>query len=203
MWAPNRNLRGLSLPYAGEALVIKALNVVAIEAFVTEARHTTSPRPLWAGSGNGWRMSRIAPATCARGNRPARSPLCLVEQGYGVCGTRDERPHTGQQQQLVDQVGHDGPPQEWLRQNHNWEQERWFRDGILFIAVGGLRCAAIQRAAAPGSAHSITSSARASSVGGMSRANALAVLRLTTNSNLVGCSTGRAEALAPFNIRST
>jgi hypothetical protein len=36
MWAPNRNLRGLSLPYAGEALVIKALNVVAIEAFVTD-----------------------------------------------------------------------------------------------------------------------------------------------------------------------
>jgi hypothetical protein len=60
-----------------------------------------------------------------------------VEQGYGVCGTRDERPHTGQQQQLVDQVGHDGPSQEWLRQNHNWEQDRWFRDGIFFIAGWG------------------------------------------------------------------
>jgi hypothetical protein len=34
----------------------------------------------------------------------------LVEQGYGVCGARDERPHAGQQQQLVDQLGHDCPP---------------------------------------------------------------------------------------------
>jgi len=36
--------------------------------------------------------------------------------------------------------------------------------------------------------HSITSSARASSVGGTSRPSALAVLRLMANSNLVGCS---------------
>src|SRR6516225_7525298 len=35
--------------------------------------------------------------------------------------------------------------------------------------------------------HSITSSARASSVGGMVRPSALAVLRLMTSSNLVGC----------------
>ena len=35
--------------------------------------------------------------------------------------------------------------------------------------------------------YSITSSARASSVGGISRPSALAVLRLMTNSNLVGC----------------
>src|SRR5262249_8401817 len=37
--------------------------------------------------------------------------------------------------------------------------------------------------------HSITSSASASSLGGMSRPSALAVLRLMTNSNLVGCMT--------------
>src|SRR5262249_40272061 len=43
---------------------------------------------------------------------------------------------------------------------------------------------------APG-AHSITSSARASSVSGTTRPSALAVVRLTTSSNLVGCSTGR------------
>ena len=35
------------------------------------------------------------------------SPLCLVEQGYPICGARDERPHAGQQQQLVDQLGHE------------------------------------------------------------------------------------------------
>src|SRR5262245_51316858 len=38
--------------------------------------------------------------------------------------------------------------------------------------------------------HSITSSARASSVGGTSRPSALAVLRLISSSNLVGCSIG-------------
>src|SRR5262249_60574127 len=50
---------------------------------------------------------------------------------------------------------------------------------------------------------SITSWARASSVGGTSRPSALAVLRLMRNSNLVGPSTGRSEGLVPFNIRST
>ncbi len=55
-----------------------------------------------------------------------------MEQGYGVCGARDERPHAGQQQQLVDQLVHDVFPQERLRQNHNWEQELWFRDGMAF-----------------------------------------------------------------------
>jgi hypothetical protein len=44
--------------------------------------------------------------------------------------------------------------------------------------------------------HSITSSARASNVGGTSRPS-LAVLRLTCSSNLVGCCTGRAATLAP------
>jgi hypothetical protein len=39
--------------------------------------------------------------------------------------------------------------------------------------------------------HSITSSASASSVGGTVRPSALAVLRLSTNSNFVGCSTGK------------
>src|SRR5262249_7076910 len=45
--------------------------------------------------------------------------------------------------------------------------------------------------------HSITSSARASSDGGKSRPIALAVLRFTTSSNLVGCSTGRVAGMAP------
>src|SRR5262249_5849082 len=51
--------------------------------------------------------------------------------------------------------------------------------------------------------HSITSSARASSVGGTSRPSALAVLRLMTSSKLVGSSTGRSEGLAPLRMRST
>src|SRR5262245_48778096 len=53
------------------------------------------------------------------------------------------------------------------------------------------------------SQHSITSSARASSVGGTSRPSALAVLRLMTSSNFVGCSTGKSAGLAPLRILST
>src|SRR5262249_44630311 len=51
--------------------------------------------------------------------------------------------------------------------------------------------------------HSITSSARASSVAGTSRPSALAVLRLISISNLVGCSTGRSAGFAPLKILST
>src|SRR5215216_6464214 len=51
--------------------------------------------------------------------------------------------------------------------------------------------------------HSITSSARASSVGGTSRPSALAVLRLITNKNLVGKMTGNSAGLAPLRILST
>src|SRR5712691_348244 len=51
--------------------------------------------------------------------------------------------------------------------------------------------------------HSITSSARASSNGGNSIPSALAVLRLRISSYLVGCSTGRSAALAPFKILPT
>src|SRR5262249_39286947 len=50
--------------------------------------------------------------------------------------------------------------------------------------------------------HSITSSARASSVGGTSKRSALAVLRLITNSNLVGWLTGRSAGLAPLRTRA-
>src|SRR5262249_2030923 len=55
----------------------------------------------------------------------------------------------------------------------------------------------------PSAHHSITSSARASTEGWMVRPRALAVLRLMTSSNFVGCSTGRAAGLAPLRIRST
>src|SRR5262249_26343177 len=51
------------------------------------------------------------------------------------------------------------------------------------------------------SPHSITSSARASSVGGTSRPSARAVIRLITKSNLLACSTG--GSFSPFRIRPT
>src|SRR5262245_52408497 len=51
--------------------------------------------------------------------------------------------------------------------------------------------------------YSINSSARASSVGEMVMPSALAVLRLMTSSNFVGCSTGSSPGLAPLRILST
>src|SRR4051812_1048795 len=51
--------------------------------------------------------------------------------------------------------------------------------------------------------HSITSSARASRVGGMSRPSAFAVLRLMTSSYFVGACTGRSAGFSPLRMRST
>jgi hypothetical protein len=49
--------------------------------------------------------------------------------------------------------------------------------------------------------HSITSSARASSVGGISRPSILAVWALMTSSNLLDCTTGRSAGFAPLRMR--
>src|SRR5262245_27380905 len=49
--------------------------------------------------------------------------------------------------------------------------------------------------------HSITSSASARSVLGIVMRSALAVLRLTTNSNFVGRMTGKSAGFSPFRIR--
>src|SRR5262249_11079233 len=51
--------------------------------------------------------------------------------------------------------------------------------------------------------HSMTSSARASSVGGTSRPSDLAVLRLITSSYFVGACTGRSAGFSPLRMRST
>jgi len=50
-------------------------------------------------------------------------------------------------------------------------------------------------------AYSITSSARASSAGGTSSPNVLAVCRLMTSSNLVGSTTGRSAGFSPLRTR--
>jgi hypothetical protein len=54
------------------------------------------------------------------------------------------------------------------------------------------------RSAATKFHHSITSSARAKSVGGIVNPSALAVFRLMTSSNLTVCWTGRSAGLAPL-----
>ena len=53
---------------------------------------------------------------------------------------------------------------------------------------------------ADAAAHSITSSARCSSGCGTVRPSALAVLRLITSSNVVGCCTGRSAGFSPLRI---
>ena len=58
------------------------------------------------------------------------------------------------------------------------------------------RCAAKKRDELA-TGHSITSSARARSDGGMARPNVLAVWWLITNSNLMACMTGRSRASRP------
>ena len=84
------------------------------------------------------------------------------------------------------------------------------RNPITGIAGCCARAASGHAAAAPPSSvmnsrrlHSITSSARASSVGGTSRPSALAVLRLMTSSYLVGACTGRSAGFSPLRMRST
>src|SRR5262249_11995520 len=51
--------------------------------------------------------------------------------------------------------------------------------------------------------HSMSSSARASSIGGRVRPSALAALRLITSSNFVGACTGKSAGFAPLRTRST
>src|SRR5947199_305578 len=51
--------------------------------------------------------------------------------------------------------------------------------------------------------HSMTSSARTKTEGGIPMPRACAVLPFTASSNLVGCSTGRSAGLAPLRILTT
>src|SRR5262249_42204215 len=78
-------------------------------------------------------------------------------------------------------------------------------DSLRLLCLGGERrgedCS--QPSDEGAAVHSISWSARSSSDSGMVIPNALAVLRLTTRSNFVGCSIGRSEGLAPLRILST
>ena len=84
------------------------------------------------------------------------------------------------------------------------------RNPITGIVGCCARAAIGHAAAAPPSSvmnsrrlHSITSSARASSVDGTVRPSALAVIKLMMRSNLVGCSTGMSPGFVPRRILST
>src|SRR5262249_56410306 len=61
--------------------------------------------------------------------------------------------------------------------------------------------AADERDDFPASDHSMTSSARASSVGGTSRPSIIAVAKLMTSSNLLACMIGKSAGFAPLSMR--
>src|SRR5262249_33873381 len=57
-------------------------------------------------------------------------------------------------------------------------------------------------AVAPRGRYSITSSARASNVGGTTRPSAFAVFRLMTSSKREACTTGRSAGFSPLRMRA-
>src|SRR5262249_9044041 len=65
------------------------------------------------------------------------------------------------------------------------------------------RLDALQGLPAHRTPHSITSSASATNLSGISRPSALAVFALMTNSNLVGCNPGRSAGASPRRMRPT
>src|SRR5262249_24446490 len=83
----------------------------------------------------------------------------------------------------------------------------WRMRNNVFISLGSTRHqrprgrpAAEQRDELAAPHHSITSSASVSRLSEMLTPSALAVLRLITSSNLVGCRTGRSAGLAPLRM---
>jgi hypothetical protein len=75
---------------------------------------------------------------------------------------------------------------------------------IMSTDLNGLTCKTPLAVERPGvAAQRITSSAWKRRVGGIVSPRALAVLRLMTSSNFMGCSTGRSAGLAPLRILST
>ena len=77
--------------------------------------------------------------------------------------------------------------------------DRWPRD---FGAMQHVKRAAILTYKCP-IGYSITSSASANKLGGTVMPSALAVLRLTTISNLVGCTMGRSAGFSPLRTSPT
>src|SRR5262249_34034671 len=65
------------------------------------------------------------------------------------------------------------------------------------------RCRAAEQCDEIAARHSITSSARDRNDSGIVRPSGLAVVRLMTRSNLVGCSTGMSPGFVPRRILST
>ena len=80
--------------------------------------------------------------------------------------------------------------------------EAFFRDHLR-VSRPEILAATLQFLNPSAGLHSMTSAARASSVGGTSRPSALAVLRFTAISNFAGNCTGRSPGFSPRRMRST
>src|SRR5690348_7980507 len=88
---------------------------------------------------------------------------------------------------------------EYLRLNFPYDlTDRRFRQILQALLDGEI--SSMLRASR---SYLITLSALASTLGGIVRPICFAVLRLITNSNFVGCSTGRSAGFAPLRILST
>src|SRR5262245_2756457 len=86
--------------------------------------------------------------------------------------------------------------------NSDRKKQTWANGHVRFTPKSGhVRCNEACPLWANSGHHSITSSARVSNVGGTVRCSDFAVLRLITNSNLVGCWTGRLAGLSPLRRR--
>src|SRR5262249_19624574 len=102
--------------------------------------------------------------------------------------------------QATAETGH--PGRERLRRLSTQESDHRHRRLLCAHHERPRSCCAAEQRNEPTPCHSITSSARASSVGGTSMPSALAVLRLMTNSYLVGACTGRSAGFSPLRVRS-
>jgi signal transduction histidine kinase len=116
----------------------------------------------------------------------------------GPCNHPQARAHDGRRRDRGERAGqgfgvHGAPAQRW-RDTLTSEsgQTRPVRPCWLNVRISR------KRTSAP---HSITSSASASNLSGISRPSAFAVLRLMTNSNLVGSITGRSLSFSPLRMR--
>ena len=97
------------------------------------------------------------------------------------------------------------PPYSGSRTSHPCLNQFHFLNQVICVRKYRieLKVSATEQRDEIASVHSITSSASARSFAGMSRRSAFAVLRLMTNSNLVGCTTGRSAGFSPLKIRPT
>jgi hypothetical protein len=144
---------------------------------------------------------RIATSSlaCRRSTGDGCSSSFCELLGAGSRGLRQPAPRTGAAAMTAIHRGHKS---EWLERAETVGRTPITRP--TFCGAANLRFVPRRDSCtAARSSYSITSSARASSGGGMVSPSALAVFRLISSSYLDACSTGRSAGSAPLRILST